>query len=189
MLIKGFSKRFRHILPALIHFVRCISWRCGRPFICSSLDLSMLKSRLQPGTIILSRRNYEFSNLMIRGYWKHAAICIDETRVAEAVFEGARIREIVDVIRGSDDFKLIRPGFGDSTVCHEASKYAERMVGVPYNVLFKPDANSLYCSELVLNAYEKAMNGKLDDTPFQRMSFRYHRGYVIEPDHFLALSM
>jgi hypothetical protein len=59
-----------------------------RPSLISDQQARETKTRLEPGDIILERRNWYLSNLGLPGFWPHAALFTGDLAQADAYFAG-----------------------------------------------------------------------------------------------------
>jgi hypothetical protein len=130
-----------------------INWRAGRPYRCHELQLGDVKNSIKPGMVILSHKEYEFTNLFIRGYWTHAAMIISEDMVVEAVSRGVIKKSLREFISHLDDFQVIMPRLCEHEEMAKASEFVQKAVGYPYNFTFRSREDSYYCSELIYRAY------------------------------------
>jgi len=65
--------RFRSGFSTLVGDARLRAPRQGRPLV-SPAQIVELRSRLQPGDILIERRNWYLSNAFLPGYWPHSAL-------------------------------------------------------------------------------------------------------------------
>ncbi|MGL6123893.1 MAG: YiiX/YebB-like N1pC/P60 family cysteine hydrolase, partial [Shewanella sp.] len=130
----------------------------------SEVHLRAAQRYLLPGDVFLTRTNGEFSNLLIPGFWKHAAIAIDSKYVVEAVGMGVRITTIEEFLYKKDHMAIMRPKFALQTQMEQASAVAQEMVGKPYDLFFQPGADAFFCSELVQFAYEQVLGQSIPFT-------------------------
>jgi len=61
----------------------------GRPSLISDQQVRETRARLEPGDIILERRNWYLSNLGLPGFWPHAALYTGDLSELDAYFQGA----------------------------------------------------------------------------------------------------
>lgn len=109
----------------------------------------------RPGDCILTREDWRFTNLLIPGFWSHAAIFDEGLQVVEAIGSGVQVVDPVEMLLKKDDFCILRPMFLHPVEANEASKYAKYQVGKAYDYMFSAN-NAWYCSELVYMAYVEA---------------------------------
>jgi len=144
-------------------------------------QITNLIARLEPGDIILERRNWYVSNIGLPGFWPHAALYVGTaaerrqffgkddpaltqpekaadghaTRILEAVSEGVVFNSVEHSL-DADCVAVLRPRLG-KTERAVALRRAFHYSGRPYDFDFDflTDAK-LVCSELVYKAYEPA---------------------------------
>lgn len=122
---------------------------------------------LEPGDVILTKTRFEFSNLFIKGHYKHAGIYIGNGEVVEAVLPFVKKTGIFDFLMSKDQAQIVRPKSTPFERCHSAASAAKELVGRPYdNRMFMPKHTNLsnpkfYCSELCYWVHKTA-NPKLD---------------------------
>lgn len=128
---------------------RWIGWR-HFPFVATwavdehDIDLNEVIldaiPRLLPGDVLLHRDRGFLSNLAIGGAMVHAALYIGNGQVVEAISEGVIRRHAAHILH-SDRAMIVRPRFeGPETherAVAEALVWAERIVGFPYDPLFR----------------------------------------------------
>lgn len=160
-----------------------INWRFLRPYKCYGVHLPDLAGRLKPGMVILTHKDFEFTNLFIRGYWTHTAIITGENQVIQADRRGVVTESLYDYLRRADDFIILSPVFcGEAAMAHAVS-HVRKYLGYPYNFTFDWRAGSVYCSELVYRAYTEHPEVRkhyLNGGP------RLHRllaGFPLRPQH------
>ena len=149
------NPKFLHYCTPLIRFSKHLTWRFGRKFRCSDLDLEKIRKVMIPGMILLSRRDFQISNFFIEGYWTHTAMIMPREKIIEATPKGVILKELQDFFLKTDDFVLLKPrfcGFHDMEI---ACGHASKTVGSPYSFDFNNSDDSFYCSELVLKVYAK----------------------------------
>ena len=158
----SWNPKFLHYFTPLIRFSKYINWRFGRKFKCSELDLDHIRKVVKPGMVLLSRKEFQISNLFIDGYWTHSAMIMPSEKVIEATVEGVRIRELNEFFRKTDDFVILRPRFCGSKEMEKACDHASQIVGAPYSFDFNNSDDSFYCSELVLKVYAKTCGWNME---------------------------
>jgi len=132
-----------------------LTWRFGRKFRCSTLDLADIRKMVKPGMILLSRREFQISNFFIDGYWTHTAMIMPREKVIQATTKGVIIDELQKFFLTTDDFVILKPRFCGIPEMEIACSHASEIVGTPYSFDFNNSDDSLYCSELVLKVYAR----------------------------------
>ncbi len=145
---------FRSFCVPFVIIFNKINWRFKRSYQIKKNIFKNIKSILKPGMVILTHKNYELTNLFIRGHWKHAAIVISKTHLVEANRNGVEKLSIEESLTSVDDFILLEPAFCGLKSMKLASDFAKRVIGLPYNFQFITTKNSFYCSELIYKAYQ-----------------------------------
>ena len=163
------NPKFLHYCRPLIRASKYFNWRFGRRFRCSGLDLDPIRKVLAPGMIVLSRSEFQVSNLFIDGYWTHSAMIISGEEVIEATSEGVVINQLTEFLLKKDDFVILKPKFCGNHEMERACGHALEIVGAPYSFNFDNSDNSFYCSELVLKSYARSCswNGRSQQEPFE----------------------
>lgn len=151
----AWSPKFLYYCIPLIWVSKYITWRFGRKFRCSDLNLDCIRERVKPGMIILSRREFQISNLFIDGYWTHTAMIMPMEMVVEATTKGVIIHTLKDFFLNTDNFVILKPRFCSILEMDKACFHATEIVGSPYSFDFNNSDDSFYCSELVLKVYAK----------------------------------
>jgi len=107
--------------------------------------------------ILLTRRDKIFSNLFIKGYWKHVARSTDYGVIVEAISKGVTKRSVFERLRASSDYVVIRTKFTDKTDEVAVSDEIEDYIGEKYDWEYQGDNDDLYCSELIWQGYMDAI--------------------------------
>ncbi len=108
---------------------------------------------LQPGDVLVTRKDHSLTNYFLPGYWPHAALYIGEGKVIEALADGVRLRS-VDSPFAVDAIAAIRPLLAAEQV-DEALQRAHTHIGKPYDFDFDfTRADRMVCTEVVYRSYE-----------------------------------
>jgi hypothetical protein len=98
--------------------------------------------KLETGDIVLHRDEGYLSNLFIGGFMIHAGIYVGDGYIVEAISEGVVKRHAAHILH-SDYAMILRPKIDPASTkedaIHEATKWAEKVVGCPYDELFDFD--------------------------------------------------
>jgi len=130
----------------------------------SANQIKIIHNQLQPGDIILTRRNGYVSNFFIPGYWTHSALYIGTSDknstinnhfVIEALSEGITCRLLKESLQ-VDAFIILRPLLDEEEIDLAISNAYDH-IGKPYDYDF--DFNTIdkvACSELIYLSYQHA---------------------------------
>ena len=112
-----------------------------------------IQALLQPGDVIVTRKEHAMSNYFLPGYWPHVAMYVGDQQVVEAMKDGVRVREMSSPF-GNDSVAVIRPVL-DTEIIQQAIGRARSHVGKPYDFDFDfTRADRLVCTEVVYRSYE-----------------------------------
>ncbi|MCD4773018.1 MAG: hypothetical protein K8R41_06510 [Bacteroidales bacterium] len=161
-----------------------VNWRFGREYQCNNHNSDDLKKVLKPGMIILSHKNFELTNVFIKGYWTHTAIVISDDEVVEATGKGVHKKTIEQLITTIDDYIILKPLFCDEYAMQKASSYVADVVGYPYNFSFRQYTRSFYCSELIYWAYFRSITSNGNNNKYYQTITEFLGEKIIMPQHF-----
>jgi len=173
-----------------IPFIRLagrISWRMGRPFRGRFVRIERIMKNIEPGMVILTHKDFEFTNFLIRGYWTHAALVISGTEIVEAVGEGVTRKSLEEFFSTVDDFILLKPKFCSDSAMSKAVEFAGKAIGCAYNYYFIPRERSFFCTELVLNAYAYALGQEIPKKSIRLQSLDFAGGADYSPQRLTEL--
>lgn len=149
-------------------------YRGIKPYVAERLSKKLL-----PGDSMLSHRKREPTNLVIPGFWKHAAIYVGNGRVVEAVGKGVIETSIEEFLTTKDAVMFRRPKFLTREQLARAADHAKKLRGRPYDYLIEPAGlvlkgakDAFYCSEVVWHSLDEACNDFDILSPFEpRLTF------------------
>jgi hypothetical protein len=147
-------------------------WRAPR---IGAERLRELGQLLRPGDVLVTRRERALSNLVLPGYWPHAALYVGSERdrarlgveldpmrtarwsgdrcVLEALKDGVRFRPLAETL-AVDAVAVLRPRLDPALIARGLGR-AARHEGKPYNFDFDfLRSDRLVCTEVVYRAYD-----------------------------------
>ena len=108
-------------------------------------DIRKLNTLLLPGDVVCRRYIYYLDTYLIPGKYSHSGIVVDGETMVHAVAEGVDYIDVMDFVKDSDGFILLRPPANAQATID----FARRQVGKPYDFLFdKTTKDAIYCHEL-----------------------------------------
>lgn len=124
------------------HFPFVVTWAVDKHDIDLNEVILDALPRLLPGDVCLHRDRGFLSNLAIGGVMVHAGLYVGHGQVVEAISEGVVKRHVAHILH-SDRAMIVRPRFERPETYEkavaEALEWAERIVGFPYDPLFRFD--------------------------------------------------
>ena len=172
-----------HLISPFSRIANKINWRFGRKFCCESINIESVISLLQNADVILTHRDFEFTNIFLGGYYTHAGVVIEGHLVIEATSKGVHVSNIDDFLKKTDDFLILRnikisdPGTIINRLLPE--------IGKKYNFTFIPNPHSITCAELIFYIFDvkaKAFPLKINQ---KKEIFSFFRQYSIHPESLL----
>lgn len=141
-----FDRFIRFIGPTLIKFIALFHL----PVLeTTDEEFLELKSLIRDGDSLVSRTDWEFSNLFEAGEWKHAAVYFDGY-VYEAVTTGVRKSLLEDFFFRKDHVGLCRCEEFKKDLSDKGLDFLKAQIGLPYDWSFSlASKNAYYCAELV----------------------------------------
>lgn len=112
------------------------------------------RDKINIGCILLTKTNYEFSNLMNPCDIKHGAIYVgnildtDIKYVLESTGKGVVLTDLVTFLTSKDIVICIEYKNALKTSYTKLQKFVTLVKGIPYDYLFNKDAKAFYCFEL-----------------------------------------
>lgn len=135
----------------------------------TGVQYAKIISKIRPGDVLVTRVYGHLSNVLIPGYWKHAAIVRpDGAGVIEAIGKGVLSTDLVSFCTSKDEVAVVRPTFGDAGMGSLAAATAAALLGAKYDYEFSLGNAAFYCAELVYVAY-RAVRSDLGFGPRARL--------------------
>lgn len=131
-----------------------INWRFGRRYQCSYQSINNPFYELSPGTIVLTHKKFELTNIFIGGYWTHAALVSSNGTVIEAIYKGVVENDIKQFFNTVDDYILLKPALRNKLTGVQVVDNAKKYLGMPYNFSFIPNDKEITCVELITRSLE-----------------------------------
>lgn len=120
--------------------------------------VTQVKALLQPGDVFITRENMCFTNLLIPGFYTHAAIYTGNGFITEATGIGVHQVPVEKFLFEKDHVMLLRAKFTDADHAASAANIAKSLQGDPYDFDFTGDNTAFYCAEVVWYAYDAILN-------------------------------
>lgn len=150
---RGIGKAIYAIQAWVSDFVGHLSTRPNHQPALPREIKSQLLERLQPGDVMVTRKEHSLTNYFLPGYWPHAALYIGEGRVIEALADGVHERSIESPF-AVDAIATIRPQIGTELI-DQAIARVRTHIGKPYDFDFDfTRADRMVCTEVVYRCYE-----------------------------------
>ena len=122
--------------------------------ITTSSDYEQLRSIIRNGDILVSRTDWELSNLIMPGYWKHCAVYKDGYVYEAVTKQGVRKILVEEFFFKKDHIGLCRNSDylpSEDDLSH-GFKFLDSELGESYNWSFELDVNNKNCcSQLAYN--------------------------------------
>lgn len=147
-----------YILRALYPFMRAAS-HLGKPEPKVTYEFYLeVASKIEVGDVLLSLEDLKFTNLLIPGFWSHAAIYAGDGWVMEAVGSGVQKVALVQWVLDKDHVAVRR--FNTPKDKRErAGKMAMSHDGEPYDYQMGGNNEAWYCAELVYCMHDEVTPG------------------------------
>lgn len=150
---RGIGKAIYAIQAWISEFIGHLSTQPSHQPALPRAIKSQLLERMQPGDVMVTRKEHSLTNYFLPGYWPHAALYLGEGRVIEALADGVHERSIESPF-SVDAITAIRPQLSTEAIL-EALQRARTHVGKPYDFDFDfTRADRMVCTEVVYRSYE-----------------------------------
>ena len=146
------------LLTIFTPFIKFISKIGFPPRRITGKEYYELRDEVRIGTVLLSKQDYELSNLFNPTEIKHAALYVGNIKndkvcyVLESTLHGSVLTDLVSFLTNKDVVVVVNPKFIRSDIkAFEASlqETALKLIGRPYDYLFNKDGKAFYCFEIV----------------------------------------
>ncbi|MEM8946921.1 MAG: YiiX/YebB-like N1pC/P60 family cysteine hydrolase [Planctomycetota bacterium] len=150
---KGIGQAIYAIQSCASEWIGQLSTRPShRPALPDSVRSELL-DLLEPGDVLVTRKEHSLTNYFLPGYWPHAALYIGNGRVVEALADGVHERS-VDSPFAVDAIATIRPQVASEQI-EQVIQRALTHVGKPYDFDFDfTRADRMVCTEVIYRSYE-----------------------------------
>ena len=123
-----------------------------------------LRDVLQPGDVLITRKEFAVTNYFLPGYWKHAALYFGEHRVLEALKDGVWLRGTDSPFR-ADAIVVLRPRLGEEDITAALAR-GKLHEGKMYDFDFDfTRADRLVCTEVIYRSYDGIGGTMFELTP------------------------
>jgi len=142
-----------------------VRWRLHKPRLKPEV-IDKGRKYLRAGDIIVSRKTGYLGSTLTPGYWKHAALIMEDSVVpyiAEMTAKGFGLVSFNEACY-ADRVAIIRCDDWDDDYCKKVTDQCLSFEGLAYDTAFTLGVASLYCSELVYEAdFEHRLLADLSD--------------------------
>lgn len=129
--------------------------------------IRQLEQIVQVGDILCRRYTYYLDSHFIKGKYSHSGIYIGNHLMVHSVAEGVEKIDIIDFVKDSDGFIVVRPPAGVNV--EAMISFAIAQIGKPYDFMFnKQTKNDFYCHELT---FYSLMSGSIAIIPKDRIIY------------------
>jgi uncharacterized protein YycO len=123
--------------------------------------------QMKPGDVLLRRVDYTSANMVIPGFFGHAAVYVGNNTIIDATTHGVRRISVQDFFAEGDHAMVIRPKNLSEDAAQKIAQYAEEQVGKVYDFdLDNKDDRRFTCTELVEDALKAGTGKELAETNF-----------------------
>lgn len=150
------KKFYDYLLTFLTPFIKLVG-KIGLPKRkITGKHYYRLRDEIDIGTVLLTKTDYELSNLINPTSIKHAAIYVGRIKddkvcyVLEALGKGVVLTDLVTFMTKKDTLVICKPNFiRNRNNFNDAIRHvALHLLGKPYDYLFNQNSKAFYCFEL-----------------------------------------
>lgn len=121
---------------------------------------------VQAGDILCRRFDCYLDGIFIPGKYSHSGFMINGDKIIDAVAEGVDEKDVIDFIKDTDGFIILRPEYKTEQDKNNAIEFAKSQIGMPYDFIFKDGNDAYYCHEFTVSCLSRAgieiqRNGKV----------------------------
>jgi hypothetical protein len=135
---------------------------CGKTsYNIKGPDQRAILDILKPGDVLLRRYDSYISNVVITGYYKHAAIYVGDDKIIHVIGKGICMEDILTFMR-CDDIAVLRCDDNDKVNRAIKRAYIQLAKEVEYDFKFDKDCpKKFYCTEFVDFCYDYPVRSML----------------------------
>lgn len=112
---------------------------------------------IKEGDVLVSREGMRPTNVIVPGFWTHAAIYVGNREVSEATDIGCHLLDIDQFLYTKDHVAVLRPIFSTDYQKLNSCSVARSLTGRIYDYKFKFGNEAFYCAELVYHSISESM--------------------------------
>lgn len=143
-------------------------------------DMRSILSLLEPGDVLINRKDHYVSNFFIKGNFSHAGLYVGNNRVIHVTTNGIVNQDILGFMR-ADAFAIARPKNTDDIPLAIERAYGQLAKEVQYDYDFdKNSPEEFYCSEFTDYCYGYKFRDSLPDD----ITFIYPDDYANSSEFF-----
>jgi len=120
------------------------------PPLVSAKEMRKAMGIVQAGDVLCRRFDCYLDGFFIPGKYTHSGIMIDEKTIVHSIAENVQIIDILDFIKDTDGFIILRPIYSSEQDKQLAIDFAKSKIGVPYDFAFQDGNDAYYCHELTV---------------------------------------
>lgn len=152
------SDLYKWLVKKIIPFIRFTTYYTN----FTGIKYHLGYNQLEPGDIILTTDDKKLTSMLIPGEWDHAAICVSKDQrweISEMTNKDYTKSCFFDVCKESTRVCIMRAPKWDPEYKQSFIRKCKSLYKAKYDVEFKFNIESLYCSELI---YHSDYKNKLD---------------------------